>query len=281
MTIEDRVTRALTEEAESIDVDVEALRTRTRDRLAGARSWTARLRADTGSRCCWRRPVTSVAVIAAGATFLTTRIASTGPQPRPGDVDVRVAAPVTWTSRPRTSSSAALGPGGPAAVAEYDAPAGRSWRRAIRPPAARQRRRDARLRHDVARAVDGGWALVSARACGGAGGAPSRHPRDELRLRTHRTEPYEPCSPPGRWTASQSCSTAPRGLRLLHLVTSSATVAPCAALLANRADRPGTSGRGSRRAPPPRTRAACSSGPNRRAWSGTNPSGCAVTPTAR
>ena len=35
MSIEDRLTRALAAEAETLDVDVEDLRTRTRERLAG------------------------------------------------------------------------------------------------------------------------------------------------------------------------------------------------------------------------------------------------------
>ncbi len=200
MSIEDRLTRALAAEAETVDVDVEDLRARTRERLAAA-GVSERAPRRTSRRPLLLAAAASVALATAAVAFLATG-GRLGPatDPDPGDVDLTFSCPAQRAidvSGVQDEFLPRVGRGGPAAVAdEYDAP---RW-----DFVEDGNRATLRLGNDdgslgsitTYRAVGDGWAPVSAVACG-SGETPGVPTRDELRLGTHGYPPYKP------WMARQ------------------------------------------------------------------------------
>ena len=196
MSIEERLTRALAAEAETIDVDVEELRARTRQRLtaagvpAGAPARPARGPLLLGMAA-------SVALAASAVVFLSTEgRMNPATDSDPGGVESAFSCPVQRdidvTSGAQDEFLPQLGPGGPAAVArEHGAP---RW-----DFVEDGNRATLRLGNDdgslgsitTYRAVDDGWVPVSAVACGGAGNSPAVPTRDELRLGVHGYPPHE------------------------------------------------------------------------------------------
>jgi hypothetical protein len=243
MSIEDRLTRALAAEAETVDVDVEDLRARTRERLAAAGV------PERAPRRISRGPLllaaaASVAIATVAVTFLATG-GRLGPatDPDPGDVDLTFSCPAQRhidVSGVQDEFLPRLGRGGPAAVAdEYDAP---RW-----DFVEDGTRATLRLGNDdgslgsitTYRAVDNGWVPVSAVACG-SGETPGVPTRDELRLGTHGYSPYEPWMSPKYYDGASVLVDDRAVYDYSGLVTRhrSMYVAPCGARLCWETGRP-------------------------------------------